>query len=113
MRTAHLPVLLGCWLAAAAPTATAQEPAPADAKPKLSDYDILRLRNPFSPVPEREPRPPTKPTKKPTPKPVKKRATRDEISNNLTLTAIFLPESGGKAPVALAIWTTGSKVASN
>lgn len=86
-----------------APATGAAAPAPAaDAAPKLSDYDVLKRRNPFSPVPEYEPKPTVKkPVKKPDPTPVKKRETRDEVSKNLTITGVVMPRAGSDRPFAI------------
>jgi hypothetical protein len=90
----------------AAKAAPAAAPAPAAEEGpkefKLENFELFERRNPFSPTPEKKPRkPPTKPVKKPDPKPEKKRDTRDEVSKNLTLTAILIPRDGGKVPVAI------------
>ncbi|MHC5021485.1 MAG: hypothetical protein ACYTGX_15545 [Planctomycetota bacterium] len=69
---------------------------------KLENFELFERRNPFSPTPEKKPRKPVKPAvKKPDPKPEKKRDIRDEVSKNLTLTAILIPRDGGKVPLAI------------
>lgn len=103
MRTEMLMALATALAASAlAVSAPAQESAAGPPPPKLSDFDILTQRDPFSPEPEKEPVAPAKPpAKTPDPTPEKKRETRDEITKNLTVTGVFLPRDGGNAPVAI------------